>query len=644
MAKYKRFAGKYSPDTQYEAGDIVSFDGAAYYRKVPGKGVSPLTNAKFTVWSRLSDDLSTVLGLDGLGGGVSREEFDRLSEEIANIPGIEFDMQDTIHRIENLSFPVGENLLTDSTPVVLGANWSGSLVEGFTHTVGSIEPLTLQVPTEEGAAYYINWETTGNYEAALFVSIGSTPGVDTYKGADMPSTAIVSDGGYLIFTPESKYAQGIQNISIRKIGDGETIITKEVLNFDSNTMEGNIVGFWNVAIGRRAMMSNQNGSRNIAVGNEALRTLITGTRNVGVGTFALCYLQHGDRNIAIGADSLWFATHADDCIAIGMAAMSTRGNGETNLKECIAIGRDAMHNCDNNARNVIAIGRYAGTYATIEDVFVGTRAGYRSGGRGNVAIGDQAFSTFTQEGDGARDPDTGNLIGDYNTFVGKNADVSDVQTAKYRSTAIGYNAKVEKSDQVVLGGDNVKESLIKGDLIVRGTDGVRRRIVFNSGTGTPVGDAQLFNYREAEHSSMLPTVSTMTTSNNSESRTWIIPHDGKSGEKITFNTFVDKTAAELGIRVLHVWFTDVKPDAAGLSLLQVGSCSTEYIRGSITANQDFQYIAVSFQMQSTLSSEEREVAWDEIEKRLTVQKGNYVDVYTDYYTSESGTVTWEAVD
>lgn len=85
MAKYKRFAGKYSPDTQYEAGDIVSFDGAAYYRKVPGKGVSPLTNAKFTVWSRLSDDLSTVLGLDGLGGGVSREEFDRLSEEIAGL-------------------------------------------------------------------------------------------------------------------------------------------------------------------------------------------------------------------------------------------------------------------------------------------------------------------------------------------------------------------------------------------------------------------------------------------------------------------------------------------------------------------------------------------------------------------------------
>lgn len=85
MAKYKRFAGKYSPDTQYEAGDIVSFDGAAYYRKVPGKGVSPLTNAKFTVWSRLSDDLSTVLGLDGLGGGVSREEFDRLSEEIEEL-------------------------------------------------------------------------------------------------------------------------------------------------------------------------------------------------------------------------------------------------------------------------------------------------------------------------------------------------------------------------------------------------------------------------------------------------------------------------------------------------------------------------------------------------------------------------------
>lgn len=565
-------------------------------------------------------------------GAASAEVVGKLSEE-------------TIHHIESISFPVAENLLSDSTPVVLGANWTGSIAAGFTHTAGNTEPLTIQVPTEEGSAYYINWEQVGSWVAALYVSIGGTPKVDTYKGADAPCAAIISDGGYLIFTPETKQTGGIKNLSIRKIGSGDTIITKEVLNYDSDTMKNSITGFWNVSIGRNSLTSNVNGSRNIAIGNEALRTLETGTRNIGVGTFAMCYLKYGDRNIAIGADSLWYATHAEDCVAIGMAAMSSKGTSETNLRECIAIGRDAMHKCDDNARNVIAIGRYAGFYAALEDVFIGTRAGYRSGGRGNVAIGDQAFSTTTTEGDGARDPNTANLLGDYNTFVGKNADVADTKTAKHRSTAIGYNAKISKSDQVVLGGDNTNETIIKGDLIVRGTDGVHRRIIFNPATdGVPVGDAQLFNYRDAEHSTILPSSSTMQTSSIATGRTWIIPYDGKTGDKITFNTFVDKTAVELGIRQVFIYLMNEKPITAGLTVLQIGTSSVTYLRGGVDATQDYNYIGVAFQTEQSVTDDERAVLWDEITRRLTVQKGPYVTGYTDYYTTSSGTVTWESVD
>lgn len=587
------------------------------------------------------------------GGGTAEVTAESIAEALGYVPADDAKVNElseqigeqyekTIHYIESISFPVGENLINDSIPFVLGANWTGDIASGFTHASGSKEPLIIQVPTDTDVAYYIDWETVENYEAALLVSIGNTVGVDTYKGSEMPSTAIISDGGYLKFTPESNYAGSISNISIRKVGEGETIITKEVFNIDSNTMENSIVGFWNTAIGRNVLKCNQNGSRNVGVGNNALRELTTGTRNIGIGTFALCYLQSGERNIAIGADSLWFATHADDCIAIGMAAMSTRGTAETSLKECIAIGRDAMHNCANDARNVIAVGRYAGTYATIEDVFVGTRAGYRSGGRGNTAIGDQAFSTYTQSGDGARDPETGNLMGDYNTFIGKNADVADVQTAKNRSTAIGYNAKVEKDDQVVIGGDNVLETLAKGDFIVRGTDGIKRRLVFNPETQVPVGDAQLFNYRDAEYSSQLPN-SSLVTVNNNNTRTWIIPRDGVSGERITFNTFTDKTASELGISALYIYFTNEKPDTAGLTVLQTGVTSIENKRGSMTVTQAFKYIAVSFQLSTSLTDEEKEATWNEVAQRLTVQVGAYATQYTDYYTSQAGTVTWEYV-
>lgn len=68
--KYNRFMGEYDDNTIYQAGDVVNFDGASYYRKVPGKGISPIARKKpYTVWSRLNEALSTIFPLGGPGGG-----------------------------------------------------------------------------------------------------------------------------------------------------------------------------------------------------------------------------------------------------------------------------------------------------------------------------------------------------------------------------------------------------------------------------------------------------------------------------------------------------------------------------------------------------------------------------------------------
>ena len=67
--KYNRFMGEYDDNTIYQAGDVVNFDGASYYRKVPGKGISPIARKKpYTVWSRLNEALSTIFPLGGGGG------------------------------------------------------------------------------------------------------------------------------------------------------------------------------------------------------------------------------------------------------------------------------------------------------------------------------------------------------------------------------------------------------------------------------------------------------------------------------------------------------------------------------------------------------------------------------------------------
>lgn len=69
--KYNRFMGEYDDNTIYQAGDVVNFDGASYYRKVPGKGISPIARKKpYTVWSRLNEALSTIFPLGGGGGSL----------------------------------------------------------------------------------------------------------------------------------------------------------------------------------------------------------------------------------------------------------------------------------------------------------------------------------------------------------------------------------------------------------------------------------------------------------------------------------------------------------------------------------------------------------------------------------------------
>ena len=60
------------------------------------------------------------------------------------------------------------------------------------------------------------------------------------------------------------------------------------------------------------------------------------------------------------------------------------------------------------------------------------------------------------------------------TVIGARAVASQVN-----QTVIGYNAVGDKANQAVIGNDSVTETLLKGNIVVRGTDGKKRQIVFN---------------------------------------------------------------------------------------------------------------------------------------------------------------------
>ena len=233
-------------------------------------------------------------------------------------------------------------------------------------------------------------------------------------------------------------------------------------------MANNISGFWNVAIGssNQTLGALENASRTIALGYSALGSLKSGSRNIGIGTFALAQLRNGKGNIGIGADTYYKGQGGNDNIAIGRASMGNTTQS-INGNVCVGVSAGDQASGDDN----VCIGNRAGYYANSGNVFVGLNTGYsHRSGVNNTFIGRNAGYSGDQR------------TGDWNTCVGPSAAMN---SGVSKSVAIGFQACATKSNQVVLGnysetpGNGTTETLVHGNLVVRGTDGIMRRIVFN---------------------------------------------------------------------------------------------------------------------------------------------------------------------
>lgn len=365
---------------------------------------------------------------------------------------------------------VGENILTEAS-VVLGANWSGTLASGLSHSSGSTEPLEFNIPTTNGKPYLISFNATGVGGTVLYAKIGNTPNVDIYNGTTNFNVGIVSDGGNLVFTPVSSFNGTITNIKLREVQDEGDEVSFEVKNVNTKENSSGLSGFWNVALGFDSFNANENGSRNVALGYCSLQEFKSGTRNLALGAFAMNRLVHGDRNVAIGADSLWYATHARSCIAIGHNSMRGVGTDiENNIaigpdslgeiatgKNNVAIGSGAMRSPQTtNATGCVAIGYEAGYYSKTGNTNVGFRAGYYNRGIRNTTLGYQAGSQNY-------------VSGDDNVFIGFDSGINNAggtasnPKSASKSIALGQNAKVTKSNQMVLGSSDITEVVICGN-------------------------------------------------------------------------------------------------------------------------------------------------------------------------------------
>ena len=156
--------------------------------------------------------------------------------------------------------------------------------------------------------------------------------------------------------------------------------------------------------------------------------------NVFISNVTQSLGSRGEENVAIGVDA--FINSNDNCrdnTAIGTGAMyrCTIGNGN------VCLGRHALYNTDKGDLNT-AIGKgslgEAGLNYNVLDFSYNTAIGYRSG-----------YNMLKNATNGSAQ---------FNTFLGPQADVFDSSQSYSYSTAIGANAKIDASNQIVLGTSN----------------------------------------------------------------------------------------------------------------------------------------------------------------------------------------------
>jgi len=155
--------------------------------------------------------------------------------------------------------------------------------------------------------------------------------------------------------------------------------------------------------------------------------------NYGFGSL---HSNSGDNNNAFGSYSLYNNTTADNNIAIGTNTLfyNTVGNNNT------AVGSGSMvyntAGSDNTALGSSALEGIVGSSGS-NNVAIGAQSLYNNQGNFNTSIG--CLAGYNQNSS-------------YNTFLGAKTDC-DVSNNSYQySTAIGYGAKINSSNQIMMGG------------------------------------------------------------------------------------------------------------------------------------------------------------------------------------------------
>jgi hypothetical protein len=176
--------------------------------------------------------------------------------------------------------------------------------------------------------------------------------------------------------------------------------------------------------------------------------------------------------------------------------------GSNNAVANIAIGLNTLDNTIGNQNT--AIGYQAATkdsilgpYPTSFNTVVGYQAYGDGEGNNNTAIGWRSLFSSEANNNSALGYSSGLLLttGFQNTFIGAFAGgLTGQKVDANNSIAIGYNAITTKNNQVVLGNDQIIETLLQGNIKLGTTPstsiGTYQILTLNTGTGVNAGNIE----------------------------------------------------------------------------------------------------------------------------------------------------------
>lgn len=253
--------------------------------------------------------------------------------------------------------------------------------------------------------------TTGNSN----VAIGQRA---LYSNTDRSYLVAVGDSAlYFNGTNASQPTHAIENTAV-----GSKSLCSNTNGF-SNTAFGyqslykNNTGYQNTAIGVKSLYLNTSGIANTASGSYSLYSNSTGIYNTAAGYKALYSNDIGAYNTAVGDSCMLSNSSGSNNTAMGVNALKSNLIGGNN----VAIGYRALYSLNNYTNT--AVGSYASEITTGD---MNTSAGYAAG----------SVYTFTQ-----------------GTFLGAGAYTT--ANGFTNCMALGYNARVDASNKVVIGNTSV---------------------------------------------------------------------------------------------------------------------------------------------------------------------------------------------